>query len=281
MDSPKRIVLRGRHGHRVLASADVPREWLQRLADDPEVILRETGTVIVKEGDTTLVTRAIWPMADRSVSVAYKCNRRISWVKQLTQWLGVNRALRSYLAGERLQDLGILTARPLAVILPPVWQRGSDSWIANEWIEEAEHVGAWVNRLGGRPEEAQLDDVARQLGHSLGRMHQAGGSHRDLKPENILVRLAGSHQPGCVWLIDLDGLQFRRPTVRRGRRRRDLSRLAVGVEEAGGLRRSLYLRFLKGYLAGMGRARQDWKGEWHALSFETRRRAAARAARRK
>lgn len=281
MDSPKRIELRGRHGHRVLASVDLPREWLQRLADDPEAVLREAETVVVKDGDTTLVTRTSWPLGERSIPVAYKCNRRISWVKQLTQWAGVNRTLRSYLAGERLLALGISTARPLAVILPPVWRRGADSWIAHEWVEDAEHVGVWVNRLGGRAEEARLDDVARQLGHSLGRMHQAGGSHRDLKPENILVRPCGPQKSGCAWLIDLDGLQFRRPTVRRGRRRRDLSRLAVGVEEAGGLRRSLYLRFLKGYLAGMGRATQDWKGEWLALSFETGRRAAARAARRR
>lgn len=267
-------VLNG-HGYTAHACSDVPANWVARLVADPEFSLSEAA--IVKDGDTTLVVRAEWPLEGGSVAVAYKCVRRITRLKRLTQVCGSNRTWRTYRAGERLRELDIPTARPLLILLPDRFRPELATWIANEWLEGTVNLGETVRAIGRTIEEGQLDELASQLGDMLGRLHRAGGTHRDLKPENVMARLAGGDQPAGVWLIDLDGLSFR-PWLSGGRRRRDLSRLVVGIEEAGGVRWSVRLRFLLAYLRGL-RDAGDWKDRWSGLRGATEKRSKERARR--
>ena len=258
----------------VHADPEIPAQLVSRLLADPSFPLSETNARIVKNGDTTLVVRAEWPIDGRLLPVAYKCVRRLTWLKRLTQAVGTNRTWRTWCGGKRLEELGIPTARPLLIVLPGRWNWRWPSWIANEWLDDARDVGGLVREHGRAGSEVRLDELARLLGDALGRLHRAGGTHRDLKPENVMACLAGTKKSAGVWLIDLDGLRFRRRVSRR-RRWRDLSRLAVGIDEAGGVRGTLRLRFLRAYLKAFGEG--DWKSDWRALQRATQRRAAKRA----
>lgn len=266
-------------GYAVHADPGLPAALISRLLADPAFPLTEPTTRVVKNGDTTRVVRTDWMLNGQLVPVAYKRVRRLTWIKRLTQAIGTNRTWRTYRAGERLEDLGIPTARPLLILLPDRWRWRLPTWIANEWLDDASHLGRWVREYGRTEDEWRLDEAARLLGNNLGRLHRAGGTHRDIKPENVMARLAGDDEPACVWLIDLDGLRFRRWIGAR-RRWRDLSRLAVGIDEAGGVRSALRLRFLRAYLDALGDG-GDWKRCWRSLWRATERRAARRARRKK
>lgn len=239
------VVRRG-DGYTAHASSRVPGALIAELLADPAFPLSDSGARVVKNGDTTLVVRVAWRWDGRLVPVAYKCVRRLTWLKRLTQTIGTNRTWRTYRAGERLAQLRIPTAVPLFILVPDRRRWRSPTWIANEWLEGTHHLGEIVRDHGRTDQERRLDELARVLGISLGRLHRARGTHRDLKPENVMARLADDQEPAGVWLIDLDGLRFR-PWVAARRRWRDLSRLAVGIDEVGGVCWSLRLRFLLAY----------------------------------
>jgi 3-deoxy-D-manno-octulosonic acid kinase len=70
--------------------------------------------------------------------------------------------------------------------------------------------------------------VLREAGRQIARMHAAGVAHPDLNLRNLLVG-----KPGEVWLIDFDRALVVEGIVPRGRRERDLARLARSAAKLG------------------------------------------------
>jgi tRNA A-37 threonylcarbamoyl transferase component Bud32 len=264
----------GRTGYAV---AELPRDLLIRLVECPELPLRMGPAETVKAGNSALVVRAQLPIGDRLVPVAYKRVRRKTWAKQLTQFLGPNRTLRTFRAGHRLLEKGIATARPLAVIVPSRFDPTAPTWVATEWLEGAEDLTAFARRCrrlspGQRNQAATA--VAVALGGLLGRMHAVGVSHRDLKPQNLMVRYELGSEAAEAFVIDLDGVRFLGGA---GLRWKNLSRLAIGENAWHGFGLTVRRRFLLAYCEAAG-LRMPWKAAWLALAAATKTRQRRRMA---
>ncbi|MDR1118582.1 MAG: protein kinase [Bifidobacteriaceae bacterium] len=96
------------------------------------------------------------------------------------------RSARAELDGDALEAIG--RARVPHVVRMVEF----GSWDGLPWeIEEycpLGTLGDLVRRRGGSLGEAEVAEVARQLGETLDQVHALGVVHRDLKPSNILVR---------------------------------------------------------------------------------------------
>ncbi len=268
-----------RGGRTVHAVADLPRDLLVRLAECPELPLRMGPAETIKAGGSSLVVRAELPIGGRRVSVAYKKARRKTWIKRLTQLLGRNRTLRSFRAGHRLLELGVATARPLAVVVPGRFDGASPTYLAAEWLEGTEDAAAFGRRclkLSPRERQRRSAAAAEAVGTLLGRMHAGGVAHRDLRAENLMVRHVPATGRVDAFLIDLDGISFRRSLDDR-LRWKNLSRLGICLDGWRAFGPGTRQRFLWAYLAAAG-GRIDRKAASERLTAATADRQARRAA---
>jgi len=266
----------GRAGYAV---ADFPRDLLIRLVECPELPLRMGPAETVKAGNSALVVRAEIPLAGRLVSVAYKRVCRKTWLKRLTQAVGPNRTLRTFRNGHRLLDLGIPTARPLAVITPARFDLTAPTWIATEWLDGSEDLAAFARKCRRvPPNDAHLRAIsaAAAVGGLLGRMHHAGVTHRDLKPQNLMARHDATSGTTEAFVIDLDGIGFP-SSISEAARWKNLSRLAIGEDGWRLFGPATRRRFLIAYLTAAG-MNLTWKAAWRQLATATMVRRSRRAA---
>jgi len=263
------------------AVPEISRAILIRLIDFPETPFRSSLRETIKSGRTALVVRTEMPIGGKMVSVAYKRIRRRNWIKRLTLLFRTNRALRSWHMAHKFLELGIATAKPLAVIVPRGSAISGDSYLATEWLTNAGHPADFARML--RPFEPRARSqrtriAARKLGDLLGRMHACRIAHRDLKPSNIYLQDQGDDV--AAYVIDLDGAALR-PRIGRPTRIRDLSRLALGFERSPDVSLADRLRFLHSYLAAAGASDWTWKSAWRDLHTATELRRARKLNKRK
>lgn len=259
-----------------IAVAEFPRPGLIHLVDYPELPLRSRGCETIKIGGTSLVVKTDFPLAAGRVSVAYKRIRRKNLWKVVTGAFRRSRASRAWRVGRILQNRGIATPRPIAVVLPRKLDIRGDAFLATEWVEGSSPLPEFLRRIqffDGEVRRGKLAVAAASLGRLLGRMHAAGVRHRDLKPSNLLiVESAGGLE---AMLTDLDGASVGRRVPRRIRHR-NLSRLLIGLADEPVVSRSLQLRGLESYMHSFGPGDDGWKPVWSELQTV----ASARAARR-
>ena len=258
-----RLCRAGRVGY---AAPEFPRDCLIRLLEFPELPFRTSTRETIKVEHTTLLVCAQLPMDGRMVPVAYKRVRRRNWLKRLTAVLRGNRARRAWRLAQRMEQLGIATAPPLAAIIPRWELRHPDSFLMTAWVEHSCNLDLRLQAAGELPIEPEHAKAAAcSLGRLLGRMHACRISHRDLKASNVLLQ--ETETGAAARIIDLDGAAVRW-RVSRGRRARDLARLALDLERFPIVDRAQRLRFLKAYLAAGG-ARWNWKSAWRRLERAT------------
>ena len=260
-----RVIRLGRRFFVGWAVEGVSRDMLVRLVDHPELPLRIHTRDTIKAGRTALLVRGEFPIGGRMVSVAYKrVQRRTGW-KVLSAWLFGNRTRRTWNMALTLDRLGIPTARPLMVIVPRWHQPMKPSYLALEWLGQANNLTAYSDRLREMPiHEARhrLRSAVEKLGELIGTMHARRISHRDLKAGNLLL----INKPSSVeaYVIDLDGAR-RAFWLSAGRRLKDLSRLALAMESQEILTHADRLRFLLSYLRARGDSAGEWKSHWRRL----------------
>jgi tRNA A-37 threonylcarbamoyl transferase component Bud32 len=212
------------------------------------------------------------------IHVAYKQYRPRNWWKSLCSLCRRSRARRNWHLARALMARGIATARPVAICETRRSRFFRPSYLATEWIESGENLHLYGWRLAGRPLRQRLRDAAgcaESLGRLVGQMHAERISHRDLKGANLLVvQPAGpqGHGRTATYLIDLDGLRFRR-RLSPARRAADMARLAVGLEAHPWVTRSLCCRFLRAYIAQLPPGRVAFKTLWRAVAARSRRMA--------
>ena len=251
------------------AVAEFSHACLVRLIDYPALPFQMNTKETIKAGGTALIVRTEFPLKERHVPVAYKRVRKRNWLKVLTALVRTNRTLRTWRLGHVFLKRGIMTARPLAVIVPRAHRIGGDSFLVTEWIEGSlnlHHYLEWLEEIDPQNQSCKLKILAENLGDLLGRMHGCGISHRDLKPSNLLVADRG--EKIGVYIIDLDGADVS-SRVSRKRRFRDLARLVVGLERFGSIGNSLRLRFLKAYQYGSDAPLDNWKECWRRLAISS------------
>jgi len=245
------------------------RACLIRLIDYPEMPLKTHTNEIIKASCSTLLVRTELSVDGRMTPVSYKRVTRKGWLKRLTGALRVNRTFRTWKIARKFHELGIATAKPLAVIVPRKTAPSRPTFIAHEWIEGAWDLHAYAGQLERRGESQKSmrsRSVAESLGRLLGHLHASNISHRDLKESNLLMVERDENVEAYV--IDLDGAAVRR-RMPRSLRLKNLARLGVSVESLPPVGRTVKLRFLKAYLSRADDPTWDWKTVWLDLTKQT------------
>lgn len=243
------------------------RACLLRLVDYPEMPLRTATSEIVKAGHTALIVRTEFSVGNEMRPAAYKRVTRKTWWKRLTSLFRTNQCLKTFRLGLEFLRNGIPTAKPLAVIVPHRLEIFRDTYIATEWIEDANSLHLHLRGIEQLPADERhrkFTEVAEAIGSVLGRMHARGFSHRDLKAGNLLVRdgLAGPE----AFVIDLDGAAHRRGLSWRTRVR-NLARLGRCFESYPSLNATHVLRGLRAYLKNQA-PEIEWKRLWRSVAHE-------------
>lgn len=115
------------------------------------------------------------------------------------------RAQRTFACAFSLQKAGIATPAPIAVAERRCCRWLIESYFMSEEIPEARTV--WEHRKDSEPGRRHI--LARALGRTLARVHDAGFSHSDPNFSNFLVRGKLSASTELV-AIDLDGIRRKR-----------------------------------------------------------------------
>jgi tRNA A-37 threonylcarbamoyl transferase component Bud32 len=173
--------------------------------------------------------------------------------------------------GHALIQRGIATARPILVCQPKRGLLPRDSYLATAWIEHAQnlHLYGWaLARREPGERERRARHTAESLGRLLGRMHAWNVAHRDLKGCNLVAVEQPNSVDAC--LIDLDGVRLKRRLSRR-ERADNLSRLAASVHAHPWVSNTHRLRFLRAYLAVLGKSTGDWKDCWREIAVRSAR----------
>jgi hypothetical protein len=277
---PDLITLTTRRGTAV-GVRELAGPCLRRLAEEPAELLAENFTRPVKIGDTGLIVIADLPTTGLPVRVALKQYRPRNWWKGIWGLVRSSRALQAWRHAWTLLDCGVATARPVAACQPRGWRWRGVSYLATEWIEEAENLHRYGWRLGQQPLDRRLAEARRcaeSLGRLLGRMHAAGIAHRDLKATNLLVVAS----PGGVttYVIDLDGVHVFGGSAGAETSHRkvstsvllrfavNLARLAAGLEAHPWVTRTVCLRFLLAYVEQFPPDTIAWKWFWRRIAEE-------------
>lgn len=250
--------------------AGLPEAELVRLLEDPAGLLwRHIGRPVKISHDGVMV-QAVLPMTGQDLPVAFKRYRERNWWKALCSLIRSPRAFRAWRLGRALLSKDIATPLPVAACCPRNWPESTTSYLATEWIEDAEHLHQFGWRLAGLPLDERLRSAARcaeSLGRLIGRMHAAGVNHRDLKGANLLVVEGGDSL--TTWLVDLDGVRLRRRISPR-RRAANLARLAAGLEAHPWVTRTVCCRFLRAYAGQFPPGSIAWKPLWRAVAARSR-----------
>jgi tRNA A-37 threonylcarbamoyl transferase component Bud32 len=273
----------GSPGRRLWAVRELPDSLVAQLFHRPERLLGQSLDYPVKISHTTLFVRAEVSLDDHVLRIGLKrCRPRNAW-KALAGCFRPSRARRAWYLGHALLARRIATARPLAACerrrhdhaarsrLLPSWFPAPESYLAVEWIDEAENLHLWAWALAERPVVERLrlaSRCAESLGRLIGRMHARCVSHRDLKGSNLLVSADGSELR--TWLVDVDPARIRR-RLSASRRAADLARLATSVEAHPWVTCGVRYRFLRAYAAQFPRGDIDEKALWRAVARRARR----------
>jgi len=160
------------------------------------------------------------PGGARIVVRRYRRGGVMRWVNR-THYFGGNRAFDELRATERARAGGVRAPVVVAAIERPGRVAGYRAWLATELIPGALDLAAWLHHSGADEERRRA--VLMEAGRQTALMHAAGVAHPDVNLRNLLV--AGD-LGAEVYLIDFDRAHAAAHPVSRGRRERDLRRLA-------------------------------------------------------
>jgi len=160
------------------------------------------------------------PGGARIVIRRYRRGGVMRWVNR-THYFGGNRAFDELRATERARAGGVRAPVVVAAIERPGRLAGYRAWLATQLVPHAHDLAAWLHHSGA--DEVRRRAVLAEAGRQMGLMHATGVAHPDLNLRNLLV--AGD-LGAEVYLIDFDRADVGVSAVPRGRRERDLRRLA-------------------------------------------------------
>ena len=168
---------------------------------------------ILKEGDTSYVSRLMWNGKD----VVVKRYNHKGFIHSLRHTIKRSRARRAWLHGHRLGTLKIATPKPLAYIEQYKGKLVWKSYLVTEYIEGQK---LYDFLRDGKTGQEQRSMAIQQVKKLLDKMGKYRITHGDLKHTNILVTKNGPV------LTDLDGMKVHRWNwLSRIRRDKDRARL--------------------------------------------------------
>ncbi len=195
----------------------VRRGWedaAEHLADPDAVPVDER-----LEGGREPATVTTLPGGARIVVRRYRRGGMMRWINRV-HYFGGNRAFDELRATERARAGGVRAPVVVAAIERPGRVAGYRAWLATELVPAAHDLAAWLHHSGADEERRRRCSGGRAADGADAR----GGSGA---PGREPAQPAGSGRPGRRGLPDrLRPRPRRRPPGGRGRRERDLRRLA-------------------------------------------------------
>lgn len=263
-------------GNQAWAVRDLAPELLAKLLADPDAPFTWPGSRLLKDSPSSTVAEVALPELKGERPVIYK---RFLVTKPTDPVLGLFRdtpALKSWRNGQRLLEVGLPTARPLAVLhrrkLGLTWE----CFLLTEKLPHAVELQEYAHHLGELPSEEthrQRCELADEVARLLRRMHRHQVSHHDLKAANILVSKATPTASPQLFLIDLYGVKRWRK-LPRSEREQNLMRLYVSFRNEPWFTPAVRLRFLRVYLRQEPEEAARWKEWWRSVAALARRKVA-------
>lgn len=228
-----------------------PDDWCQFLDQLRQRGPDLSGATPLKVSTSVEVFRARVPAPAGVLDVVCKSARGRSLFQRIRRRLAGSRERRAARRALRLLEVGIPTARPLALL-----ERGGEpAWLVSEYIPDLldfEQLALRLSGLSARRRWRLKRRLTAALLELLVRLEGARLRHRDFKAGNLLVRARELDDENAVprlWLLDLDGLH-----AGRGPLLRELTRLAASLDPVPALTRSDRFRLLHSYLRTRGQA---------------------------
>lgn len=249
---------------------DIPVKFVERLAADPEAMLRDPAARVLKDSHTSTVIELPMPTAAGPRRVILKRFRPRSALSSLKNLVRPSAAMRSWLYGHNLLDRGLPTPRPLCVIERRTGTTRPESYLLTEMVEDARPL----HEAAAAADWKTVRAATARVGRLLHLLHGRRVRHRDLKASNILI--TNDLEPV---LIDLVGVTPCAGHLPRGVRVRDIARLAASFHQCPAVSRTDKLRVLRAYRAWGLRHRGDWKAWWREVEAAIDRKRAKNARR--
>ena len=253
---------------RGLAVRDLPADFLRELLTNPDAAFTRPGAKLLKQCVTSTVAEVELPTPDGPKTVILKPRERAERSRSTEELV----SLRPRCSGRGCWGMvcasGWLPTRaPLAMfhrvragLLPGA------GYLLTEKVPDA--VGL-TEAVKACRDVRILRTWADRLARVVRAMHDRGVSHRDLKAPNIMLQGAATDPANAMpVLIDLVGVRASGDAVPFARRAKELARLNASFLAMKHVTRGERLRFLRVYLAGVGR-QTDWKKWWKAVSEAT------------
>ncbi len=212
-------------------------------------IVSKRGKSILKDSPESAVSLVILAGIPR-VCVKEFRNRGIAHsVKGL---LRPTQALRSFRNGARLDELGVGTAVPLALIRKLKFGLPEVEWIIMEAPLDALELDRFIlSKFASGWTYSDRKVAAASFGRFMGELHGRGIFHSDLKTCNILVSEGARDSTGqanpedlVFRLLDYDDVEFGR-SVTEKKKVKNLVQLFLSCPSMAGLK--LRLRFIRDY----------------------------------
>lgn len=215
-------------------------------------LLSETGRGVLKNAPESAVTIVDLP---GHPGVCVKEFRWRGWLHALKGLFRPTQGERTFWNGRRLQDAGIATALPLALIRNTTLGLVKSEWVVMQVIPGALELDRYIVKKERASWTAeQKRGLVRMLGRFIGAMHSGGIFHSDLKTCNILVgernspatqRVDNAHGSMARFaLLDYDEVIFAH-TVPESRKIKNLVQIFLSTPTA--ILATDRLRFLREY----------------------------------
>ena len=254
------------------------RELLNRFIADPEGVDGREVLKCSNKGEVFLA-RLTWLVVrgDEEHRANAAWSRAIDVVCKRTASSGLGRRMLGPFrrSRERIQfgrafillRSGIATAWPLALLERRRPSR--EAWLITAFVPDLVDLDRLVLTilpgLSSSAARQTKDAVITAVAGTFCRLFRYRLHHRDMKASNILLSgWEDPNRPTQVWLLDLEGLQRRRPWRRRSWQ--PVIRLAASLLGYNSVTRTDNVRFLKSYLRGRDRTDASWKGLYICLS---------------
>lgn len=258
-------------GNRAWAVREIPPELLKQLLTSPDAPFTWPTSRLLKDSPSSTVAELLLPTTTGEKVVIYK---RFLVTKRTDPFLNLFRdspALKSWRNGQRLLEVGLPTARPLAVLHRRRFGLTWESYLVTEKLTDAIELKTYVQQLAALPQaqaHQRRQEITATVARLVRRLHQHQVSHRDLKAANILVvnqNEEGKEKSPQLYLIDLYGMRRWRK-LPRAQRLQNLMRLYVSFQEEPWLTPAHCLRFLKIYLQAEPEEAGRWKHWWREIA---------------
>lgn len=227
---------------RAWVNRDIPQDWMQQLLDKPDSPFHDKDAKILKTSRHAQVALIRGPNGRSLICKKFVPRSKLDHGASLFR---SSPALHCYRMAYRLQLAYIPTAKPLAAIEVRNQGRVTASYLLTEYFPDTIDLATFFTLQASRVFSIRRT-IIQQVVDLVGRLHRYHLSHRDMKAVNFLVRWSDQSTPN-VYLIDLRGVHFHRWLLR-GRRIKDLARLALSAVFLLKLTRTELLRALCLYL---------------------------------